>query len=149
MTFGDCISFIEKNSNGFLATTEGARPHVRPMTVWLVDESGIYFYTSAVKPLSSQLLANPNVEIAFHQPGTSPDIGTVLRVAGQIEIVKDMEIRKKLYDKFVWLKEIGTGKPDSPTIVVFRISSGLYNFWKWENNVNPGPWFPFPESRKY
>ena len=46
--------------------------------------------------------------------GESPDIGTVLRIAGKIEIITDMEIRKKLYEKYDWLKQIGTGKPDSP-----------------------------------
>jgi pyridoxamine 5'-phosphate oxidase len=144
MTFEDCIEYIEKNPNCFLATAEGEKPHVRPLTVWLADQSGIYFYTSAVKPLFSQLLANPHVETAFHQPGTPPDIGSILRIRGRIEIVADLRIRTKLYKKYTWLKEIGTGTPDSPTIVVFRIPAGDFNFWKWENNVNPGPWLQFP-----
>jgi uncharacterized pyridoxamine 5'-phosphate oxidase family protein len=144
MTFDECIKFIEKASDGFLASVDGVKPHVRPMTVWLADRSGIYFYTSTVKPLVAQLLANPNVEIAFHQRGTPPDIGTVLRIAGKIEVVTDMNIRKKLYERYDWLKQIGTGKPDSPTIMVFRIASGLFNFWQWGNNVNPGPWIQFP-----
>ncbi len=146
MTFEDCVRFVEENPNGFLATAEGEKPHVRPMTVWLADGSGIYLYTSIVKPLASQLLANPNVEIAFHHPGTNRDrdIGTILRIAGRVELVKDMGIRRKLYEKFPWLKEIGTGTPDSPTIVVFRIPAGFFNFWTWENNVAPGPWVAFP-----
>ena len=121
MNFGDCIQYVKKAPNGFLATVEGEKPHVRPMTVWLADKSGIYFYTSVVKPLASQLLTNPNVEIAFHQPGIPPDIGTVLRIAGRIELVEDMNIRRKLYETFTWLKQIGTGTPNSPTIVIFRI----------------------------
>jgi len=55
-----------------------------------------------------------------------------------------MGILRKLYEKFPWLKEIGTGTPDSPTIVVFRIPAGFFNFWTWENNVAPGPWVAFP-----
>jgi len=144
MTFDDCVQFVGETPNGFLATTEGEQPHVRPMTVWHVDRSGLYFFTSAVKPLFAQLLANRNVEIAFHQPGIPSDMGIVLRIAGTIEIVTDMKIREKLYQTYDWLKEIGTGQPDSPTIVVFRISSGHFNVWTWENNVNPGPWIPFP-----
>lgn len=144
MTFEDCIEYMEKTPNGFLATTDCEKPHVRPMTVWLADKSGIYFYTSAIKSVASQLLANPNIEIAFHEPGLPPDIGTVLRVAGRIKLVEDMSIRERLYEKFTWLKQIGTGRPDSPTILVFRISSGQFNFWTWENNVNPGPWIQFP-----
>jgi uncharacterized pyridoxamine 5'-phosphate oxidase family protein len=144
MTFDDCIQFVEKAPVGFLATAEREKPHVRPMTAWLADKSGIYFYTSVIKPLASQLVANPNVEIAFHQPGTPPDVGTVLRIAGRIEPVEDMTIRNKLYETFDFLKQIGTGTPDCPTIVVFRIRSGHFNFWTWENNVHPGPWVPFP-----
>jgi pyridoxamine 5'-phosphate oxidase len=144
MTFEDCIRSMKKTPVGFLATVEGEKPRVRPMTVWLADKSGVYFYTSTLKPLVSQLLANPHVEIAFHQPGISPDKDTVLRIAGRIELVTDMKIRERLYETFTWLTQIGTGTPDSPTIVVFRISSGRFNFWTWENNVNPGPWVQFP-----
>ncbi|HEY3276238.1 MAG TPA: pyridoxamine 5'-phosphate oxidase family protein [Syntrophorhabdaceae bacterium] len=144
MTFEDCVRHMEKTPVGFLATVEGEKPHVRPMTVWRADQRGIYFYTSRVKPLVSQLSTNPHVEIAFHEPGVAPDVGTVLRIAGRMEVVEDMKIRQRLYETFTWLKEIGTGTPDSPTIAVFRISSGSFNFWRWEHNLNPGPWVPFP-----
>ena len=43
-----------------------------------------------------------------------------------------------------WLNNIGCGTPDCPTIAVFRLAAGKFNFWTWENNVNPGPWIPFP-----
>ncbi len=135
---------MQRNPDGFLATASEGKPHVRPMTVWLTDETGIYFYTSRVKPLVSQLEKNPNVEIAFHQLGTPPDMDSILRISGRIEFVADMAIRTRLYERFSWLKTIGTGKPDSPTVVVFRIPQGQFNYWTWENNVNPGPWVEFP-----
>ncbi|MBU4277887.1 MAG: pyridoxamine 5'-phosphate oxidase family protein [Proteobacteria bacterium] len=144
MTFAECLEFVQRNSTGFLATVEEQKPHVRPMTVWLADDTGVYFYTSLVKPLAAQLRANPQVEIAFHQPGPPPEIGVVLRIAGRIEFVQDMKIRERLYATYDWLKQIGTGTPDCPTIVVFRIAGGRFNYWTWENNINPGPWVPFP-----
>lgn len=143
MSLEDCIQFMERNPTCFLATVKGEKPHVRPMTVWLADNSGIYFYTSTIKPLASQLLKNSNVEIAFHQPGISSDPRKVLRIAGSIQPVEDMNIRKKLWDKFPWLNEIGTPAA-ATTIMVFRIPSGWFNFWTWENNVSPGPWVQFP-----
>lgn len=146
MEFADCIEFVRRNPNGFLATLDGDQPRVRPMTVWQADASGFYFYTSRVKPLMSQLQACSKVEIVFHQPGTPPDIGALLRLAGQVEIVEEMTVRRKLYEAMPWLKEIGTGTPDCPTIVVFRIASGHYHFWTWENNIKPGPWIPFQKS---
>lgn len=144
MTFSECLEFVRNNPTGFLATVEEQRPHVRPMTVWLADDTGVYFYTSLVKPLVAQLRANPQVEIAFHQPGPPPEIGVVLRIAGRMEFVQDMKIRERLYATYDWLKQIGTGKPDCPTILVFRIPGGRFNYWTWENNVNPGPWVSFP-----
>lgn len=144
MTYADCLAFIAQTPTGFMATVEDRQPHVRPMTVWLADATGVYFYTSAVKPLVAQLKANPNLEIAFHQPGAGQDLGRVLRMAGRAEFVTDMAIRQKLYGQVAWLKEVGTGGPDSPTILVFRMPSGRFNFWTWENNVKPGPWLQFP-----
>jgi uncharacterized pyridoxamine 5'-phosphate oxidase family protein len=105
-----------------------------------IYEKGIYFYTSRVKSLVAQLETNPEVEIAFHRTGTPTDIGAVLRISVRIEFVGDMAVRSRLYETFSWLKEIGTGRPDNPTIVVFRIPRGRFNYWTWENNVNPGPW---------
>jgi uncharacterized pyridoxamine 5'-phosphate oxidase family protein len=98
MDFNDCIEFVRRNPTGFLATIDGGRPHVRPMTVWDSDASGFYFYTSTVKPLMFQLRACPKIEIAFYEQGTSPDMGVILRVAGQIEIVEDRFVRRKLYE---------------------------------------------------
>ena len=144
MTFEDCLEYLQRNPNGFLATVEGDQPHVRPMTLWLADETGFYFCTSRMKPLMSQLETHPIIEIAFHEPGTPPDIGTILRIAGKIEIVDDMDNRRILYETMPWLKQMGSGTPDSPSIVVFKIARGRFNFWTWENDINPGPWVPFP-----
>jgi pyridoxamine 5'-phosphate oxidase len=142
-TFNDCLEFVARQPLGFLATVDCDQPRVRPMTVWLADRTGLYFYTSRVKALFTQIQRQPRAEIAFHA-GASADKDTILRVAGTVEIVEDMAIRRQLYAKFTWLKNIGTGKPDSPTIVVFRVARGQFNFWTWENNVNPGPWINFP-----
>jgi uncharacterized pyridoxamine 5'-phosphate oxidase family protein len=144
MTLTDCIEFIRKTPNGFMATIDAGLPHVRPMTVWNADLTGFYFYTSTIKPFFSQLQVCAKVEIAFHRPGKSQGEDVILRIAGEVEIVEDMDVRCKLYETMPWLKNIGCGTPDCPTIVVFRIASGKFNFWTWENNVNPGPWMVFP-----
>lgn len=143
-TFDDCLAFVQRTPNGFLATVEGDRPRVRPMTVWLADRTGLYFYTSKVKPLFAQLQRKPQVEIAFHAPGKPPDLGATLRVAGEIELVEDMAVRNRLHGMMPWMKKLGASAAECPTIVVFRLARGRFNFWTWENNVKPGPWLPFP-----
>ena len=146
MNHQELLDFIRKNPVGFMASSDRGRPRVRPMTVWLADKTGLYFYTSRLKNLMMQLLIEPAVEIAFHQPGTPPDPGTLVRVAGRAEFVDDMATRKRLWELNPWLEKIGTGTPDNQSIAVFRIPSGEYSLWTWENNIQPGPWLVFPRS---
>ena len=40
----DVFDFMIDHPDGFLATVEHGKPHVRPFTAWLADETGIYFY---------------------------------------------------------------------------------------------------------
>ncbi len=157
MNFQDCIDFVLKNPNGFTATVEGDQPHVRPLTVWWADESGIYFYLPRFKRVYRQLRENPKIEIAFHQPGTPsdlrtlpylgtvPDIGTLLRITGRIEYLDDTKTRKRLFDIHPWLKQLGDGT-DNPMIAIFRIAEGEFSFWTLENNFesNPAPKISFP-----
>jgi len=141
--FDECITYVKNNPNGFLATIDKKQPHVRPMTVWLADKTGFYFYTSKVKNVYAQLAVYPVVEIAFHEPGVGKDPGTILRIAGKVEFVNDLTTRQKLWALCPWLNEVGTPEK-APTIAIFRISQGKFNFWTWENNIKPGPWVSFP-----
>ena len=157
MNFLDCIDFVLKNPNGFTATAEGDQPHVRPLTVWRADETGIHFFLPKFKPVYRQLRENPKIEIAFHQPGTPtdlvtlpelgtvPGVGTLLRVTGRLEFLEDAETRKELFDIYPWLKKLGDGT-NNPMIAIFRIAEGQFSFWTLENNLqsNPAPKISFP-----
>jgi pyridoxamine 5'-phosphate oxidase len=157
MKFQDCIDFVLKNPNGFTATAEGDQPHVRPLTVWRADGTGIYFFLPKFKPVYRQLRENPKTEIAFHQPGTPQDlltlpdlgtvtgIGTLLRVTGRFEYLEDADTRKQLFDIHPWLKQLGDGT-DNPMIAIFRIAEGEFSFWTLENNFqsNPASKISFP-----
>ena len=145
MNFQDCIDFVLKNPNGFTATAEGDQQHVRPLTVWRADETGIYFFLPKFKQVYRQLRENPKIEIAFHQPGTPPDLGTLLRVTGRFEFLDDTDTRKRLFDMHPWLKQLGDGT-DNPMVAIFRIAEGEFSFWTWENNSpsNPAPKISFP-----
>ncbi len=145
MNFRDCIDFVLKNPHGFTATAEGDQPHVRPLTVWRADGTGIYFFLPKFKQVYRQLLENSKVEIAFHQPGTPQDLGTLLRVTGRFEFLEDADTRKRLFEIQPWLKQLGDGT-DNPMVAIFRISQGEFSFWTWENNPpsNPAPKISFP-----
>lgn len=157
MNFQDCIDFVLKNPNGFAATTDGDQPHVRPLTVWRADGTGIYFYLPKFKSVYRQLLDNPKIEIAFHQPGTPQDLitlpvlgivpstGILLRITGRFEFLEDADTRKRLFYIYPWLKQLGDGT-DNPMIAIFRIAQGEFSFWTLENNSesNPAPKISFP-----
>lgn len=152
MNFQDCIDFVLKNPNGFAATAEGDQPHVRPLTVWLADETGIYFYLPKFKSVYRQLRENPKIEIAFLKPpapedvitlpviGTVASTGTLLRMTGCLECLEDTGTRKRLFDLHPWLKQLGDGT-DNPMIAVFRISAGEFSFWTLANNSESNPAF--------
>jgi len=155
--FQDCIDFVLKNPNGFVATAEGDHPHVRVLTVWRADRTGIYFYLPKFKPVYHQLRANPQVEIAFHQPalpqdlltvpdvGTIPNTGTLLRITGRLEFTDDADTRRRLFNLQPWLLKLGDGR-ENPMIAIFRIARGTFSFWTFANNSqsNPAPKISFP-----
>ena len=157
MKFQDCIDFVLKNPDGFAATAERDQPHVRPLTVWRADGTGIYFYLPKFKSVYRQLRENPKIEIAFHQPGTPqdfinipvlgtvPSTGTLLRINGRIQYLEDVDTRKRLFDIHPWLKQLGDGT-DNPMIAIFKIAEGEFSFWTLENNSesNPAPKIRFP-----
>jgi len=139
------LDFITGHANGFLATVENGKPHVRPMTVWLADDTGIYFYTSKVKDVFRQLQGDPEVELVFVRPEEGESApGSMIRIAGKVEFVEDTDVRDQLWQLNPWLLETVGTPEEATTIAVFRISAGKFNYWTWENNVNPGPWVDFP-----
>ncbi len=115
------------------------------MTVWLTDDTGIYFYTSRIKQLFRQLENNPEVEVVFVQPSQGePGPGSMVRIAGSVEFAEEPEVRDRLWQAYPWLLDT-VGTPEEATsIVVFRISRGKFNYWTWENNISPAPWVDFP-----
>lgn len=143
--FEGVLAFVIAHANGSLATVENGQPHVRAFTVWLADDTGIYFYTSTVKHVFRQLEDNPEVEVVFVNPTqdeTAP--GSMVRIAGRVEFVDDAAVREHLWRLNPWLLDTVGTPEEAKTIAVFRISRGRFNFWTWENNIDPGPWIEFP-----
>jgi len=89
---------VLKNPDGFTATAEGDQPHVRPLTVCLADVTGIYCYMPKFKSAYRQLRENPKIEIAFHQPATPQDLGTLLRVTGRFGFLDNTDTRKRFFE---------------------------------------------------
>jgi pyridoxamine 5'-phosphate oxidase len=140
MTIIDCIQFANENPVCFLSTVESDQPRVRVMGFWFADESGFYFQTSIVKEIPGQIKLNPNIEVCFYKHEGM--IGTMLRVAGQAEIIEDLEMKEKAIHDRPFLKDMGLSA-DNPKLFIFRIAHGQAHFWNMESNMRPKEYIHF------
>ena len=86
--------FLKKANVYYLATVEGDQPRVRPFGTVNEFEGKLYIQTGKIKPVSSQIAANPKVEIcAFCE-------GAWVRIA--CELVEDdrVEAKKSMLDAY-------------------------------------------------
>jgi pyridoxamine 5'-phosphate oxidase len=134
MTIQDCIQFTNENPVCYLATVENDQPRVRALGFWFADETGFYFQTSTVKEFPHQLKANPKTEVCFYKHESI--IGTMLRIAGEVEFISDLTMKEKALNDRPFLKGFGI-TADSPALVIFRIAHGNAHFWTMENNLKP------------
>lgn len=128
------IQFANENPICYLATVEGDQPRVRALGFWYADETGFYFQTSTIKEFPHQLEKNPKCEVCFYKH--SGMIGTMMRIAGEIEKIDDLSFREKALNDRPFLKSFGV-TIDSPKLFLFRIAHGEAHFWTMENNLKP------------
>jgi uncharacterized pyridoxamine 5'-phosphate oxidase family protein len=134
MKIEDCIKFANENPICYLATTENDQPRVRALGFWFADDTGFYFQTSTTKEFSNQLKKNPKTEVCFYKHEGM--IGTMLRIAGEVEFVADPKLAEKVFIDRPFLKDFGM-TIDSPNLVMFKIAHGEAHYWTMENNFKP------------
>jgi uncharacterized pyridoxamine 5'-phosphate oxidase family protein len=132
MALVDCIQFATENGLGYLATTEGDQPRVRPMLLWRANEEGFYFCGLAPKNVWKQIEANPKVEVCFYNNASGPEGWRVLRVSGEAEFLDDLALKEQVLEDRPFYRDYGSGEPDDPTYPVIRIPHGEAWFWTAE-----------------
>jgi uncharacterized pyridoxamine 5'-phosphate oxidase family protein len=140
MDFKDCIKFANETPVCYLATMDGNQPRVRALGFWFADEKGFYFQIGAMKDMYGQLQANRKVEACFWQPGEAS--GTMMRVAGEVEFLDNLELKKKVLEDRPFLKEFGMTF-DHPGLIIFRITNGEAYFWTMKTNFEPKKFIKF------
>lgn len=141
MNFEDCVKFANENPTSFLATVEeNGQPRVRGFLMWYADKTGFYFHTGTMKPIYKQLKANPKLEVCFFN--NKQNGGVMMRVAGEAEFLNDIELKRKLIEARQFLNAWGF-TPESPELVIFRITKGEAYFWTMETNFEPKKSIPF------
>lgn len=130
----DCIKFANENPICYLATVEDDQPRVRALGFWFADETGFYFQSSTVKEFPAQLIKNPKTEVCFYKHEGMT--GTMLRIAGKVEILNDPKLHEKALADRPFLKNFGLTVGD-PRFFIFRIAHGEAHFWTMATNLAP------------
>jgi uncharacterized pyridoxamine 5'-phosphate oxidase family protein len=110
------------------------------MLLWYADKTGFYYNTGTIKDLSTQLKANPKVELCFFDP-KSKNLEQ-MRVTGEAQILEDSELKKKLLVDRPFLAQMGFDA-NSPKLVVFRVAKCPAHFWTWDTNLQPKQFINF------
>jgi pyridoxamine 5'-phosphate oxidase len=140
MDFKDCVKFANETPVCYLATMDGDQPRVRALGFWFANDKGFYFQIGAMKDMYGQLQANRKVEACFWKPGEAS--GTMMRVAGEVEFLDDLKLKKKVLEDRPFLKEFGMTF-DHPGLIIFRIAKGEAYFWDMKTNFEPKKFIKF------
>jgi pyridoxamine 5'-phosphate oxidase len=132
MTKEEVIEFAAKNPVCSIATIDGNRPRVRMIMLYQADENGIIFCTGRQKDLNKQLEANPAAEMCFY----NAEEGRMVRIEGSVESLNDLELKKKVVEKFTFLKPV-VESMGYDVMVCYRLDSAKATSWTMETNLEP------------
>ena len=117
-------------SHVVLATVEGTKPRLRPMTL-VRHGASFFFATGSEANKVKQLESNPKVEIILQWKEESNN--GYIRLDGKAVRETNKETVADLYERFEYLSKLWKG-PDDPTVVVYRVEARNYDYMK------PGEW---------
>jgi pyridoxamine 5'-phosphate oxidase len=132
MTREEMFAFMNENPVCYIATIEAGQPRVRGILLYRASAEGIIFHTGKWKNFYQQLQNNPRVEICFYNKGTQ------IRVAGEVELVEDKELREEIvrHPSRAFLKS-WEGKLDMSNMAIYKMKSGKATTWRFETNFDP------------
>jgi len=115
MKAADAIAeFHAANPVAFLATTDGDRPYVRPMSPVEIDGEAVWMATGASSDKMSQVRACDEAELCYMKPDHSH-----LRLAGRLEVCDDAAKKTEAWNAYPMMHEYFKS-PDDPEYVLLR-----------------------------
>lgn len=124
------IEFFEKNLCGYLATTEGNMPRVRPWSFLFFEDGKFWFLTTNNKRVFKQLQENPYIEFC----SCSSD-SIHCRLSGKIEFCNDLNIKNRVLTERPILKEIYEN-PENPVLESFYLEHGTLSKYSSKFKIN-------------
>lgn len=107
------IDLIKDAGFGFLATTEGKQPKVRPMMPYLTDEGDLLLALLENSRTIPQIKENPLVEICYVDRKMS-----YCRIAGIAKISGDLEKKETVWNNIPMLRQYFSGPQDQKFILL-------------------------------
>jgi uncharacterized pyridoxamine 5'-phosphate oxidase family protein len=124
----EILTFANSNPACHLATLDGKQPRVRGMLLWFADASGFYFHTSTSKELASQIRKGNFAEAAFLESSQDPSQMRAMRVSGELDILTDADLEKRLLQERPWLTAYDDGEQQAE-LLVFRMKNCRAHIW--------------------
>jgi pyridoxamine 5'-phosphate oxidase len=132
MTKEEILEFATKNPVCCLATIDGNQPRVRTIMLYKADEDGIIFCTGRDKAVHKQLQANPAAELCFY----NAEQGLQVRIEGVVEMLDDLELKKKIVEAFPFLKP-WVESQGYEVMICYRLNNARAVTWTMETNFDP------------
>jgi len=132
MTKEEILEFVTKNPVCSLATIDGNQPRVRTIMLYKADENGIIFCTGRDKAVHKQLQAKPAAELCFY----NAEQGLQVRIEGAVEMLDDLELKKKVVEAFSFLKP-WVESQGYEVMICYRLKNGRAITWTMETNFEP------------
>jgi len=132
MTKEEILEFVTKNPVCSLATIDGNQPRVRTIMLYKADENGIIFCTGRDKAMNKQLQANPAAELCFY----NTEQGLQVRIEGAVEMLDDLELKKKVLEAFTFLKP-WVESQGYEVMICYRLNNARAVTWTMETNFDP------------
>lgn len=105
----------------YLATVEGDQPRVRPFGTAHIFEGRLYIQTGKVKPVSSQLKANPKAEICAFKDGKW------IRVSGELVEDDREEARRSMLDAYPNLRSMYDENDGNTEVFYFKNAKATFS----------------------
>ena len=117
----EVYEFLKKCGTYYLATVEGDQPRVRPFGTVAIFDGKLYIQTGKVKPVSTQLHANPKAEICGFTDGQW------IRVSGKLIADERIEAKKHMLDDYPQLRGMYNENDDNTEVLYFEDAVAVFS----------------------
>lgn len=105
-----------------LATIDGDRPRVRPVSPVRTDGFTVYVANLRFYAKTAQIAANPHVELCYLDEGHNQ-----VRITGTAVVVDDRQTLQEIWDANPLMRQY-LGSVDNPDLIVYRIDPEVVRY---------------------